>query len=112
MNQNYHKIKNISTFTTNTKKHLTYRIKIAKDKTQNERRLNCIEAGSRPKAGRGRKGDWCLTDLHLSLDALLAAVAIVNLCLVVVVHYFDEFPRNCRVLQTASSAYVTTTYNS
>ena len=40
-----------------------------------------------------------LTDFHLSLDSLLAAVAVVDLRFIIVVHDLDKFPRYCCILK-------------
>jgi len=39
------------------------------------------------------------TDFHLPLKAFLAALAVVNLSRVILVHHFDKFAQDSRVLQ-------------
>ena len=41
---------------------------------------------------------WLLTDFELTLYSRFAALSVVDLSVVVVVHYFDKFLRECRVL--------------
>ena len=50
-----------------------------------------------------------LTDLHLALDAGLAAVAVVDLRLVVVIHDFDKLAGDGRALHVHAAQ--TRTYN-